>query len=185
MTLIEVINNAFSSIGHDVEIESFEEDSREGRLARRFYKTTLENIAAGWDWPFLIRRPDVVADSQGGITIPADCIRVVSLTRNGFSVDPMRRGGKLYVENAGAYERFKLTYISGDFLIEDAPITFQTALVTALAEAFVGPIAGGDANKLKLARQAAAQALNRAQNAANRDQRNPGNDPDHYIKARW
>lgn len=187
MTAVEVVNKAFSSIGHDVTIENMETDqSREGRLARQFYQTTLDMLAAGWDWPFLVRRAEAQLDADGAVTLPEDCLRVITLRGREGKVEAVRRGGKLWAGNS--VRRFPgglmLDFITRDFEIDDTPVSFQVAFIAALAEALVAPLTR-DAHRMKLAGDRAQLTKNRAQYDAGSDQRVVGNESDAYIQARW
>lgn len=184
MTAVEAVNKAFSGIGHDVSINSLEEPSREARLAKRFYQLTLDTLAESWDWPFLMERVEVTVAEDGGVEIPADCIRVVALRFGDRKIEAVRRRGKLYVARWLAGRMLKLDFVSRSFEIDDTPVSFQMAFVAALGDAFVGPLVK-DAEKMKLASERARLAKNRAQYDAGSGQRKPGNDPDAYIKARW
>jgi len=105
---VDICNRALSHTGTDITIASLTEKSKEARLCRRWYDSTLDQLLRTYAWSFAQRRVELALIGDGPFgwrftyRYPVDAITVLQV----FSTEMAGRGepGRFNPHRVGIYE---------------------------------------------------------------------------------
>lgn len=138
-TKFDICTTASYLVGGE-DIASFDEDTRESRIASRIYETTKRQLLQMHPWSFARKRQDLVkttntpSDYAYEYQIPTDCLRVLKKDTpvNNYIIV----GDKLYTDS----NTVELSYLY-DVAEVDLPDYFVRALEYCLAEILAAALA--------------------------------------------
>lgn len=139
MTEVDICNHALALLGHDREISSLDDGSAEASRCSLFYPVARDHVLAAFAWEFATAEVEVPASS---FELPADCLRVVSVTDAQGAVPVTRAGGTVTASRAGL-----LRYVTRDVDVADMPHMVVDAVVAELAFRLFGPVVGNPNSK--------------------------------------
>lgn len=148
-TDVQLCSRALVSIGSSA-IASFSDGTMESNVASQLYATTRDNLLGAWSWRFATKRAAITtptttpaADWEYAFTLPADCLRVLSVGEYADGSTQQDSGGLDYDVADGVIlagvGKIVLRYV---YRIAEAGFRpyFELALVRKLAAEFSLPI---------------------------------------------
>lgn len=154
MTEVDICNNALALLGHDRTVSALDDGTAEAARCALFYPVSRDHVLAAFAWEFATKEVEVSADPY---ELPADCLRVVSVTDARGVVPSTRAGGSLTASRPGV-----LRYVSNGVPAESLPPMVVDAVVAELAFRLFGPVVGNPNSKDEVEVQQGFSALARA-----------------------
>lgn len=139
---IEICNTALILIGQEP-IITLDDTSKQARLCKRLYNSTLEGLLRQYPWTFAIRRvilsPDAEVPSFGysrQFTLPSDCLRIVDIRFTDCEYDWLKPG-EVAVERGKILANEEIIYLRYVGSIND-PNLFDTQFRDVLSYRLAG-----------------------------------------------
>lgn len=139
MTVVEICNHALALLGHDRTITSLSDGSAEAARCSLFYPVSRDAVLASFAWEFASKDVSVTTAQY---TLPADCLRVVSVRDASGAVPVSRAGNKVTASRSGT-----LRYVSNTVDVGSFPHLVADAVVAELAFRLFGPVLGNPKSK--------------------------------------